>query len=37
MHSLSSASPLYFSEQLLFDSLQQVGPKIARVQQDLVL
>ena len=37
MHSLSCASPFYFSEQLLFDSFQQVGSKVPRVQKDFVL
>ena len=37
MRSLSRASPFYFSKQLLFDCLQQVGSKVPRVQEDLVL
>ena len=36
LHSLSSASPFNFSEQLLLDGVEKVWPEVLRVKQDLM-
>ena len=36
-HSLPCARPLHLSEQLLLDCLQEVGPKVAWVEENLML
>lgn len=35
--SLPGAGPLHLGEEFLFDGVEQVGPEVARVQEDLVL
>lgn len=37
LHSLAGAGPLHLGEELLLHRVEQVGAKVARVQQDLVL